>query len=397
MAHNARELFGRSHSLDDDGRRCNQLPVHSCADAHFVCRHSIYRQWRADLSIVVDGGTASTVKLRVPGEDVLIRWPVGEYGTGTHTVTLTHAGPAGGDFYFDFLETAVPATTLPTFPDEPRMTLATDWDTDHSIALAPERTAWLIDTLGFKGRQNHYVGALWFYELANPDNVYAAGTVTFGGTPEPGQFVSIFLARDDDPEVQSPTEIQRGMHGGDTLETIAISYAQELNHGYTGVWASVSGSVVTIYARSMGDDGNHYTLGQSTTSSTLTVSVSATFSGGHTGVWRTDLTATPRLNRAVRDWNRSFFTALASYGIDVVTAFSTELRDVDPAVERRHGPARSGRRRDSVADAFVPNELFADESRFLEASVSGCSGDSGGCGLAAVSAVRRRTVVVFSE
>ena len=24
------------------------------------------------------------------------------------------------------------------------MTLATDWDTDHSIALAPERTAWLI-------------------------------------------------------------------------------------------------------------------------------------------------------------------------------------------------------------------------------------------------------------
>ena len=82
------------------------------------------------------------------------------------------------------------------------MTLATDWDTDHSIALAPERTAWLIDTLGFKGRQNHYVGALWFYELANPDNVYAAGTVTFGGTPEPGQFVSVFLARDDDPAVR---------------------------------------------------------------------------------------------------------------------------------------------------------------------------------------------------
>jgi len=121
------------------------------------------------------------------------------------------------------------------------------------------------------------------------------------------------------------------MHGGDTLETIAISYAQELNHGYTGVWASVSGTVVTIYSRSLGDDGNHYTLGQSTTSSTLTVSVSATFSGGHTGVWRTDLTATPRLNRAVRDWNKSFFTALAGYGINVATAFSTELRDVDPA------------------------------------------------------------------
>ncbi len=305
---------------------------YTAAQPHTLYVGTRYTGNGAQLSIVVDGGTAITVNLRVPGEDVLIRWPSGEYGSGTHTVTITHAGPAGGDFYFDFLEAVVPTTALPAFPDEPRMTLATDWDTDHSIALAAERTAWLIDTLGFKGRQNHYVGALWFYELANPDNIYASGTVTFGGTPEPGQFVSIFLARDDDPTGTSPTEIQRGMHGGDTLETIAISYAQEFNHGYTGVWASVSGSVVTIYSRSLGDDGNHYTLDKSTTSSTLTVSVSATFSGGHTGVWRTDLTASPRLNRAVRDWNKSFFTALAGYGIDVATAFSTELRDVDPAV-----------------------------------------------------------------
>ncbi len=300
--------------------------------AHTLYVGTRYTGNGAQISIVVDGGTAITTNLRVPGEDVLIRCRVGAYGSGAHTVTITHAGPAGADFYFDFVEIAVPATTLPVFPDEPRMTLATDWDTDHSIALAPERTAWLIDTLGFKGRQNHYVGALWFYELANPDNVYAAGTVTFGGTPEPGQFVSIFLARDDDPAGTPPTEIQRGMHGGETLESIAVSYAQELNHGYTGVWASVAGSVVTIHARSLGADGNHYTLDKSTTSSTLTVSVSATFSGGQTGEWRTDLAATPRLNRAVRDWNKGFFTALAGYGIDVATAFSTELRDVDPSV-----------------------------------------------------------------
>ncbi|MCU1336287.1 MAG: hypothetical protein JWO19_1868, partial [Bryobacterales bacterium] len=285
----------------------------------------------AQISTVVDGGTATTVNLRVPGEDVLIRWPAGTYGSGSHTVTITHAGPVGADFYFDFLELAVPATVLLAFPDQPRTTLATDWDTDHSIALAPERTAWLIDTLGFKGRQNHYVGALWFYELANPDNVYATGTVTLGGSPEPGEFVSIFLGRDDNPPDTPPTQIQRGMHGGDTLASIATSYAQEINRGYTGVWASVSGAVVTIYSRSLGADGNHFTLDKSTTSSTLTVSVSTSFSGGHTGEWRTDLTAAPRLNRAMRDWSKSFFTALHGYGIDVATAFSTELRDVDPA------------------------------------------------------------------
>ncbi len=321
---------GSIHSTTTEGDSVSFQ--YTAAQTHTLFLGTRYTGNGAQLSVVVDGGAASTVNLRVPGEDVLIRWTAGEYGSGTHTVVITHSGPAGADFYFDFLEAAEPTTTLPTFPDEPRLTLATDWDTDHSIALAPERTAWLIDTLGFKGRQNHYVGALWFYELVNPDNVYASGTVTFGGSPEPGQFVSIFLARDDDPVGTPATEIQRGMHGGDTLETIAISYAQELNHGYTGVWASVAGSVVTIYSRAMGDGGNHYTLSHSTTSSTLTVSVSATFSSGHTGVWRTDLTATPRLNRAVRDWNQSFFTALAGYGIDVVTAFSTELRDVDPSV-----------------------------------------------------------------
>ena len=310
------------------------------AQAHTLFIGTRYTGNGAHISIVVDGEAPSSVSLRVPGEDVLIRWPVGEYGVGTHTVTITHAGLAGADLYFDFLETAVSSTELPTFGDEPRMTLATDWDTDHSIALAPERTAWLIDTLGFKGRQNHYVGALWFYELANPDNVYATGTVTFEGTPEPGQFVSLFLGRDDDGS--TPTEIQRGMHGGDTLETIAISYAQEFNRGYTGVWASASGATVTIHSRPLGADGNHFTLAASTTSSTLTVSVSSTFSGGQNGTWRTDLAAIPRINRAARDWSRSFFAALHGYGIDAEAAFSTELRDVDPAVSVgmvQRGPA----------------------------------------------------------
>ncbi len=55
------------------------------------------------------------------------------------------------------------------------MTLATDWDTEHSLALAPERTAWMIESLGFAGRQNHYVGALWFYELVEPGECLRVG------------------------------------------------------------------------------------------------------------------------------------------------------------------------------------------------------------------------------
>jgi len=51
--------------------------------------------------------------------------------------------------------------------------------------------------------------------------------------------------------------------------------------------------------------------------------------GGADGVWHTDLLATPRLNRAARDWSLSFFQALKSYGIRVTTSFSMELGNGD--------------------------------------------------------------------
>jgi hypothetical protein len=286
----------------------------------------------AHIAIQVDGQAAGTVNLSFPGEDVLVRWPVGQFAAGAHTIVVSHAGPAAADFYFDFVEAAVPASSIPSFPVQPRTTLATDWDTDHSLALAPERTAWLIDTLGFKGRQNHYAGALWFYELLAVGNAYAVGTVTFTGTPDPNFTVSVTLGRTDQP-TSSNTVLQKLIHIGDTATTLATAFEQELNRGYTGVWASVTGNVLTIQSRSLGQDGNEITLAVSTTSANLTVAASgATFAGGVDGNWRTDLAATPRMNRAARDWSASFFTALHGYGTDSATAFSMELQHGDPSV-----------------------------------------------------------------
>jgi hypothetical protein len=109
-------------------------------------------------------------------------------------------------------------------------------------------------------------------------------------------------------------------------------YQQEALGQYTGVWASASSNVVTIYSRSMGADGNTITLAASTTSSGFTATASgSTFTGGVDGNWRTDLTAMPRLNRAARDWSSSFFTALNGYGIDATAAFSMELQNGDPS------------------------------------------------------------------
>ena len=305
--------------------------------AHALYLGTRYTENGGIVSVSVDGSAAavSPVNLQIPGEDELIRWPVGEYAAGSHSVVATlTGGPAIAtgnppEFWFDFVEASVPTTALPTFPDQARVTLATDWDTEHSLALAPERTAWLIDTLGFKGRANHYVGALWFYELVNPTQVYATGTVTFTGGPDTNPAVTNSVT-----VTVAGAALTKLIHMGDTADTLATAYANELNRGYMSFRAVAAGNVVTIYSRSLGVSGDAITLtGSSSDTSVWQVAVSgANLTGGADGIWLTDLAASPRLNRAVRDWTASYFAALHGYGIDAAGALSMELKDGDESV-----------------------------------------------------------------
>ena len=283
------------------------------------------------ISVVVDSGSPVTVNVNVPGEDVLIRTLLGEFGSGTHTVTATHDGSAGTYFYFDFFEIVIPSTTLPTETTEIKLAAATDWDTNHSLALAPERTAGMIYTLGFRARVNHYVGALWFYELTCVGQQYASATVTFSGSPDSNLITQIILGTLGQP-TSTDTTIEHLNLIGDTTETLATAFALLLNGGYTAVWAQASGSQVTIYSRSMGTDGNAITIATSANTTGLTITTSgSTLSGGVDGNWYTDLEAMPRLNRAARDWSQSYFQALNGYGFDATASFSMELGNGDPS------------------------------------------------------------------
>lgn len=287
----------------------------------------------AQVTVMVDGQPALADNLQLAGDDVLARRLVGEFPAGEHTVAISHAGPDGSYFYFDFLEAALPTTDLPAPPPQPVLTLATDWDTDHSIALAPERTAWILQKLGFQGRANHYVGALWFYELVRTGHQYASATVTFTGTPAANEITEIVLGRTDQPPEATNT-IQHLNLTGDTPETIAKSFELELNRGYTAVRAAAVGNQLNIYSRSMGADGNKITITASPASGSFAaVASGATLAGGVDGDWRTDLGASPRMNRAARDWCRAYFGALKSYGIDVAASFSMELQNGDPSPE----------------------------------------------------------------
>ncbi len=279
-------------------------------------------------TIQVDGGSETSLDLKKGGEDVLARHRLGQYAGGVpHTVKITHAGAAGSAVYFDFLELAIPTTALPSFGIYPTTTLATDWDTDHSLAIAPERTAWLINSLGFKGRANHYAGAMWFYELNSFGVTYGSGTVEFSGTPRFMDTVTVTIGG---------SAITHVCLTSDTPETLAKCFELLIGAELSAVWAQAEGSILTITSRTMGPPGNSITLQTGSSNSNLHATASSeTLMGGNEptadldAAWRTDLQATPRLNRAARDWSRSFFQALKGYGIDVAAAFSTELRHGD--------------------------------------------------------------------
>jgi hypothetical protein len=278
----------------------------------------------AQLSVQVDQNPVQVLTVALPGEDVLVRWALGNMSGGTqHTVTITYTGGAGSIFYFDFLEIAIPTGDLPTFAPDPQMTLATDWDTLNSQALAPERTAWQIQALGFTGRANHYAGALWFYELVCAGQQYATGTIAFSGTSEFGKTTQVSLG---------PTVFTHLNLIGDTPASLAQAFALLINEGATGVWAQANDGVLTITARIMGSAGNGLTLSVNLGgSTTLQAQTSGALAGGVDGAWLTDFTASPLINRAARDWSQSFFTALNGYGIEVTASFSMELGNGDPS------------------------------------------------------------------
>ena len=293
--------------------------------------------------ITIDAGAAATFNFWL-SDDELVRVNLGNLPAGTHVVNLTYVGAAGGYCYFDFLEIAYPTPNLPDQLIIPNVTLATDWDTDHSLALSPERTAWLIYKLGFRGRANHYQGALVFFELTRVGQVYATATITFGGTSA--------LSAQTIVTVDGTRFVHLHLQG-DTPQSVCIAIALQVNNGSTGVWAGATSNALTITARAMGVAGNAITVGVSVLEdpnnlSTFTAVASGphlaggvngapggvTFQDSATNVgWRTDLSATPPINRAARDWSSAFFTALGGYGIQGTAAFSTELQFGDPSIQ----------------------------------------------------------------
>ncbi len=312
-------------------------------DAEVICRyahplpHELLLGARAlsiggEVSITINGGLPITQNFFVAGEDALVRRHLQSMPAGSHEIRIRKSS-VGSAFYFDFLEIAHLQTSFTPLPPDPQLSLSTDWDTDHSLTIPPERTLAQVARLGFFGRLNHYVGAMWFYQMKTQGYSFAQGDIAFLGEPVFGETTELRIGNVDyGPDFDTIfTHINRV---GDTAESIARAFALRINDGSTAIRAEANGAVLTVLSRRLGAEGNKITIAATPVAGAFVANSSAaTLSGGVDGSWITDIESSPRLNRAHRDWHRAFFRACAARGIDCVTAYSTELRHGDPSVQ----------------------------------------------------------------
>jgi hypothetical protein len=218
---------------------------------------------------------------------------------------------------FDFLEAAAPSDVPGALPARSHVSPALDYSTDHTFKLPPARIHWIFDQLGFSGTMNEYLGVFWWNQRKRTGATIPTATLTFNGT---------FAANDQIILWISGTPVGKTVFAYDSNSTIARHFAYFINATLVGVWASASGNTLTIQTRSP-MPAYSFTFSTEITPNTSSGSIasSGSLSGGDPGLWEIDLTQSPPLNRAARDWHADFFANAATRNRDLVVACSMEL------------------------------------------------------------------------
>ena len=241
---------------------------------------------------------------------------------GEHTVTIRLK--SGRYFYFDFLEAVVPTDVPdPPFPVT-NISPALDYSTDHTYKLPPARLLWNFDQLGFHGPMNEYIGVFWWNQRRRVGALIPSVQVTFSGQFQPGDQIFLEIGGQFVGKTVFPNEPN---------SVLAAHFEYFINATFVGVWASASGDVLTITARSpqAAYSFSFNAWAENISGSTGSVAFSGSLQGGQPGQWVVDPAQTPPLNRAARDWHADFYRQCQSRGREIVTAVSMEL--VNPPAE----------------------------------------------------------------
>jgi hypothetical protein len=298
------------------------------------CRHThdIYIGTRLDatcgiVTTTLDGGPPVTLDCYYPlaTTSQTRRLLFSGVAAGQHRVVITLSGnknpsSQGWYFYFDFLECAVKSDVPDPVATTTAVGVATDFDTDNTYKLSPQRLVWNIQKLGLLGEIDHYCGVFWWKQSVASSPSYPQCTVTFSGNWNDQDVVWLHVGG---------SAIGKTVFGGqDNSSTIARHFANFINAIFDGVWASASGNVLTITAHSFSNVWQFHVYTELPLSNTGSgrATVTGDLQGGTYGVkWVIDPAQTPVLNRAFRDWNADFFALLKAVGMAAVCSFSQEL------------------------------------------------------------------------
>jgi len=298
------------------------VKYHSRHTHYLYVGTSLYTD-RGIWEVRLDGDTATDLDCYLNDEPALntrrlVRSGVaaGEHSLELKLKSTKNAASSGYNVYVDYLEAAV-AGDVPDAPETyTDVSVATDWDTDHTYKLPPQRLVWQIGRSGLVGDINHYVGVFWWNQRVRMGGTFPVWTVTFGGTWADGDAAFVTIGG---------TTMGKSVFPADTVDTIAAHFAAFINETFVGVWASATGGVLTVTCRS---PQYSFTASTSQSSSAGTISESGSLADGVEGTWTIDAAATPVLNVAARDWHADYFAEIEAAGWTATAAFSMEL--VDP-------------------------------------------------------------------
>jgi hypothetical protein len=291
---------------------------YACSSAHDLYLGTSLYSDRAAVAVQLDGGAETALDCRLAAEPAVntrrkIRSMV---APGEHAVTIRVASP--GNFYFDFLEAAIPTDVPDPLPTRTNVSPALDYSTDHTFKLSPDRLLWIFDGLGYAGPMNEYIGVFWWNQRKREGASFPQVNVVFGGTFAAGDQVFINIGGQ---------ECGKSVFPGENGAVIARHFEFFINANYVGVWAKATGDSLAITARSP-KPAYSYTFSarvENAAGSSGFVSQNGALTGGQPGRWMVDPAQSPALNRGARDWHADFFRQCKTRNREIFVSSSMEL------------------------------------------------------------------------
>jgi hypothetical protein len=288
---------------------------YACNSTHDLYLGTTLFADRGEVSVSLDTDTATAHNFAVSAEAPiytrrLLRTNV---PAGRHNVVITLTN--SGNFDFDFLEAVVASAIPDPLPARTHVSPAFDYSTDHTFKLPPARTHWILDQLGFAGPMNEYIGVFWWNQRKRVGATVPQASVTFGGT---------FAANDQVILSIGGSPVGKTVFPAESNDIIATHMACFINSNLVGVYAAATGNVLTIVNRSP-TPAYAFPLSVSVTSASGTATISGALDNGLPGTWEIDLSQSPPLNRAARDWHADFCALAADRSRELIIACSMEL------------------------------------------------------------------------